>query len=133
MTEKESDSSFSHSACQIVLEKEAENLKVLHSRLADESLYHNDKATKKANMRSNPSPPEPLNKKRGKSSGHNNPEVLSITLHQANEDSINVVTQGIPREKLYPQLQQKDATTAATTSKAMAREENGGEMDKEES
>ena len=46
MTEKESDSLFSHSVCQIVLEKEAENLKVLRSRLADESLYHNDKATK---------------------------------------------------------------------------------------
>ena len=70
---------------------------------------------------------EPHNTKRGKSSGHNNQEVLSITLHQANKDSINVVTQGISREKLYPQLQQKDATAASTTSKAMAREENGEE------
>ena len=47
MTEKESDSSFSHSACQMVLEKEAESLKVLRSRLADESLYQTDKAPKR--------------------------------------------------------------------------------------
>ena len=37
MTEKRPDSSFSHSACQIVLEKEAENLKMKRSRLADTS------------------------------------------------------------------------------------------------
>ena len=48
MTEKEPDSSFFHSACQIVLEKEAEGLKVLRSRWTDKSLYHNDKATKRA-------------------------------------------------------------------------------------
>ena len=74
---------------------------------------------------------EPLNTKRGKPSRHNDPEVLSITnLHHAKEDSLNVVTQGISREKFYPQLQQIDATTAAAPStKAMAREkeveENG--------
>ena len=115
MTEKESDSSFSHSACQI--EKEVENLKVLRSRLADEFLYQNDKATKKANRRSNPSPTEPLNTKRGKSLGHNNPEILSITPHQANEDYIIiiVVSQEILREKLYPELQPNGATAAAKT------------------
>ena len=123
--EKEPDYSFSHSACQIVLEKEAESLKVLRSRLADESLYQTDKAT---NRRSNPSPTEPLNTKRGKSSGHSIPEVLSITtLQQANEDSTNVVTQGIPWEELHPQLQQIGATAAVTTPKAMAREKEGKE------
>ena len=127
MSEKESDSSFSNSACQTLLEKEAESLKVMRSRWADEFLYPTDKATKR---RSNPHS-EPLNTKRGKPSGHNNPEVLSITtLHHANEDYLNVVTQGIPWEKLYPQLQQVDATTAAAPStKTMAREkeveENG--------
>ena len=101
---------------------------MLCSRLADEFLYQNDKATKKANRRSNPSPTEPLNTKRGKSSGHSNPEVLSITtLQQANEDSINVVTQGIPWEKLHPQLQQIDATAAASTPKTNAREKEGEE------
>ena len=103
MSEKESDSSFSNSACQTLLEKEVESLKVMRSRWADEFLYPTDKATKR---RSNPPHSEPLNTKRGKLSGHNNPEVLSITnLHHANEDSLNVVAQGIPWEKLYPQLQ----------------------------
>ena len=72
-------------------------------------------------------PPEPLNTKRGKSSGHNNPEVLSITPLQANEDSIIVVSQGILREKLYPELQPNGATAAASTQKTMAREEEGEE------
>jgi len=127
MCEKESDSSFSNSACQTLLEKEAESLKVMRSRWADEFLYPTDKATKR---RSNPHS-EPLNTKRGKPSGHNNPEVLSITTHHhANEDSLNVVTQGIPWEKFYPQFQQINATTAAAPStKTMAREkeveENG--------
>ena len=128
MCEKQSDSSFSNSACQTLLEKEAESLKVMRSRWADEFLFLTEKATK----RSNPHP-EPLNTKRGKPSRHNDPEVLSITnLHHAKEDSLNVVTQGISREKFYPQLQQIDATTAAAPStKAMARgkevEENGRE------
>ena len=102
---------------------------MIRSRWADEFLYPTDKATKR---RSNPHS-EPLNTKRGKPSRHNNPEVLSITnLHHAKEDSLNVVTQGISREKFYPQLQQIDATTAAapsTKTKTMARKkevkENG--------
>ena len=126
MCEKESDSSFSNSACQTLLEKEAESLKVMRSRWADESLYLTDKATKRCNPHL-----EPLNTKRGKISSHNDPEVLSITNpHLAKEDSFNVVTQGISREKFHPQLQQINATTAAATStKEMAREkeveENG--------
>ena len=126
MSEKESDSSFSNSACQTLLEKEAESLKVMRSRWADESLYLTDKATKRCNPH-----PEPLNTKRGKPSRHNNPKVLSITnLHHAKEDSLNVVTQGISREKFYPQFQQINETAAAAPSTiAMAREkeveENG--------
>ena len=57
---------------------------------------------------------------------------FSITTLHANEDSLNGVTQGIPWEKLYPQLQQVDATTAtapSTKPKTLAREkekeENG--------
>ena len=42
MMEKEPDSSFSHSACPIVLEKEAESLKLARSRLADTCHSHND-------------------------------------------------------------------------------------------
>ena len=127
MSEKESDSSFSNSACQTLLEKEAESLKVMRSGWADEFLYPTDKATKR---RSNPHS-EPLQIQRGKKSRHNNPRVLSITnLHHTKGDSLNVVTQGISREKFYPQLQQVDAATAAAPStKTMAREkeveENG--------
>ena len=71
---------------------------------------------------------EPHNIKRGKSSGYNNQEVQSFTLHQANKDFTNVVTQGIPREKLHSQFQQKSAaattTAAENTNKTMAREED---------
>ena len=126
MSEKESDSSFSKSACQTLLEKEAENLKVMRSRWADESLSPTDKAIKRSNPHL-----EPLQIQRGKKSRHNNPRVLSITnLHHTKRDSLNVVTQGISQEKFYPQFQQIDATTAAAPStKTKAREkeveENG--------
>ena len=40
--EKAPNSSFSHSACQIVLEEKAESLKAKRSRLADPCLSHND-------------------------------------------------------------------------------------------
>ena len=124
MSERESDSSFSNSACQTLLEKEAENLKMLRSRWADEFLYPTDKTNKRCNPIL-----EPLNTKRGKPAINNNPEVLSIP-HLAKEDSLNVVTQGISREKFHPQLQQINATTAAAPStKEVAREkeveENG--------
>ena len=42
MMEKEHDSSFSHSACQIVLVKEAESLKITRSSLVDICHSHND-------------------------------------------------------------------------------------------
>ena len=42
MMEREPDATFSHSACQIVLEKEAESLKNTRSRLADTVPSHND-------------------------------------------------------------------------------------------
>ena len=44
MTEKVSDSSLSHSACQTLLEKKAASLKTKRSRLADHILSHNDKS-----------------------------------------------------------------------------------------
>ena len=84
---------------------------------------------------------EPLNTKRGKPAIHNNPEVLSTTIpHLAKEDSLNVVTQGISREKLHPEFQQSKTTKAAATStstKEVAREKEveengrGGELNKE--
>jgi len=43
---KGSDSSLSNSACQTLLEKEAESLKVMRSQWADEFLYLTNKATK---------------------------------------------------------------------------------------
>ena len=134
MSERESDSSFSNSACQTLLEKEAENLKMLRSRWADEFLYPTDKANKRCNPIL-----EPLNTKRGKPAIHNNPEVLSTTIpHLAKEDSLNVVTQGISREKLHPEFQQSKTTKAAATStKEVAREKEveengrGGGLNKE--
>ena len=44
MTEKVSDSSLSHSACQTLLEKKAASLKTNRSRLADNVLSNNDKS-----------------------------------------------------------------------------------------
>ena len=44
MTEKRSDSSLSHSACQTLLEKKAASLKTKRSRLADNVLSNNDKS-----------------------------------------------------------------------------------------
>ena len=62
--------SFSHSACQIVLEKKAESLRLKRSRLADPCLSHNDNTTK------NLFPMEPHRTKRGMLSRHYNQEVL---------------------------------------------------------
>ena len=42
LAKKESDSSSSHPEFQMVLEKEAESLKISRSRLADKNPYHND-------------------------------------------------------------------------------------------
>ena len=97
MMEKEPDSSFSHSACQIVLEKEAESLKLKRSRLADTFLSHNDTTN-------NLFPMEPHKPKSGVLSGQNNQGVNVFTLQQQTQDFANVVNQGIPREKLYPSI-----------------------------
>ena len=42
MMEKGPDSSPSHPECQMVIEKEAESLKISRSRLADKDPSHND-------------------------------------------------------------------------------------------
>jgi hypothetical protein len=49
MMENKPDSSFSHSACQIVLAKAAESLKITRSRLADVCHSHNNKGIKGIN------------------------------------------------------------------------------------
>ena len=96
MVEKEPDSTLSHSDCQMVIEKEAESLKQIRSRWADTCLSHND--TAEANL----FPMEPHNPKRGKISGHNNPEVNSFTLQQKTLDFANVVNQGYQGENFIP-------------------------------
>jgi len=110
MTEKISDSSLSHSACQKVLEKKAESLKTKRSCLADQFLSHNDKSL---------FPMEPHRR------GTNNQEVQKLPFKKQATDILNVVSQGLPREKLHPGLfMEKPATTAEATSwETMAAEE----------
>ena len=121
MLEKVPDSTFSHSACQIVLEKKAESLRTKRNRLADPCLSHNDKTTNSL------FPMEPHRTKRGMFHGHFNQEVQSLSLQQQSNDSSNVVIQGLPWEKLYPGilLQKPIPTEAAeeTRNKAVASKE----------
>ena len=119
LVEKELDSTFSHSACQIVLEKKAESLRMKINRLADPCLSHNDNTT------NNLFPMEPNQIKRGMFSGHYNQEVQTLSLQQQSIDASNVVIQGLPREKLHPRLfLQKPAPTEAekTRNTTMAKE-----------
>ena len=103
MTEKVSDSSLSHSACQTLLEKKAASLKTKRSRLADNVLSHNDKSL---------FPMEPHRR------GTNNQEVQNLPFKKQATDILNVVPQGLPREKLHSGfLLEKTATTAETTSR----------------
>ena len=84
--EKEPDSTFSHSACQIVLEKKAESLRTKRSHLADPCLSHNDYPTNSL------FPMEPHRIKRGMFYGHFNQEVQSLSLQQKFNDTSNVGT-----------------------------------------
>ena len=70
MMEKEPDSSLSHPACQIVLEKEAESLKNTRSLLADTVPYQNDRLD--INRMMNVFPMEPHRPIGGTISGQNN-------------------------------------------------------------
>ena len=92
MTEKEPDfSSFSHPACQIVLEKEAESLKNTRSRLADTVPSQND--NQDINGMMNIFPMKPHRTEEGMISGQKiNLEVQQYTPLQYNELK-NVVTQ----------------------------------------
>ena len=130
----EPDSSFSHSACQVVLEKEAESLKMKRSHLADTILSLNDKTIKEKNGTNSLFPMEPHRINGGMLSGNNNQEVQLFSLHQQNKDFTNVVTQGISRGKLSSLFQQQStATTAAkTSSKTMAMKEDVEKMDEED-
>ena len=121
MLEKVPVSTFSHSACQIMLEKKTESLRTKRNRLADPCLSHNDKTTNSL------FPMEPHRTKRGMFHGHFNQEVQSLSLQQQSNDSSNVVIQGLPWEKLYPGilLQKPIPTEAAeeTRNKAVASKE----------
>ena len=104
MTEKESDSSLSHSACQIVLEKKAERLKAKRSRLADPCLSHNDNSNKSTKSLF---PIEPHRR------GMDNQETQILPLKKQATDFSNVVTQGLPWEEFHPRFfMEKPAATA---------------------
>ena len=95
MMEKEPDSSFSHYACQIVLEKEAESLKLTRSRLAYTSHSQND--NKDISRTTNLFLMKPLRISGGMISGHSqnytNLEVQQCIPLQHNELT-NVAIQG---------------------------------------
>ena len=115
MSEKVPDSTFSHSACQIVLEKKAESLRTKRNRLADLGLSHNEKT--------NLFPMEPHRTKKGMFENHSNQETQLPPFKKQSNNASNVVTQGLQREKLYPGLLlQKSAKSASSEkgSKTMA-------------
>ena len=129
MTEKEPDSSFSHSACQIVLEEKAESLKVKRSRLADPCLSHNDNTTK------NLFPMETHRIKRGMFSGHYNQEVQMLSPQHQSADLSNIVIQGLPWEKLHPRIflqKQKTTPTEAETTRSTTMAKEDMEKDEED-
>ena len=106
MTEKRSDSSLSHSACQTLLEKRAESLSSKRSRFGsiDPSTNNNDKSL---------FPMIPLKR------GTNNQEVQNLPVKKQATDISNVVPQRLPWKKLHSGvLLEKAATTAATTAEA---------------
>ena len=104
MTEKRSDSSLSHSACQTLLEKRAESLSSKRSRFGsiDPSTNNNDKSL---------FPMIPLKR------GTDNQEVQNLPVKKQATDISNVVPQRLPWKKLHSGLLlEKAATTAATTA-----------------
>ena len=112
MLEKVPDSTFSHSACQIVREKKAESLRTKRNRLADLGLSHNDNTKNLFPMepyRTNSSLKKDMFEK------HFNQEVQLSSLQKQSNDSSNVVIQGLPWEKLHPRffLQESASTKAA--------------------
>ena len=135
--EKEPDSTFSHSACQIVLEKKAESLRTKRSRLADPCLSHNDNPTNSL------FPMEPHRIKIGMFYGHFNQEVQSLSLQQQSNDKSSVVIQGLPWEKLHPgiflqkpiptEAAEKTGITAMAPTEVVEEKGRGRTMKAEES
>ena len=103
-------SSFSHSACQIVLEKKAESLRTKRNRLADLGLSHNEKT---ANL----FPMEPYRTKKGMFENHSSQEAQLPPFKKQSNNASNVVTQGLQREKLYPGLFLQKSASAKTAAK----------------
>ena len=110
MSEKVPDSTFSHSACQIVLEKKAESLRTKRNRLADLGLSHNEKTT-------NLFPMEPHRTKKGMFENHSNQETQMPPFKKQSNNTSNVVTQGLQREKLHPGLFLQKSASAKTAEK----------------
>ena len=106
----EKEPAFSHSACQIVLEKKAESLRTKRNRLADLGLSHNEKTT-------NLFPMEPHRTKKGMFENHSNQETQMPPFKKQSNNTSNVVTQGLQREKLHPRLLlQKSASSASSAA-----------------
>ena len=121
MLEKEPDSTFSHSACQLVLEKKAESLKTKRNRLADPCLSHNNTPTNKL------FPMEPHRSKRGMFHGQFNQRVHKSSRQQKSNVSSNVVIQGLSWEKFHPGiLLQKPTATATAKHKQQQQQKKQG-------
>ena len=122
MKEKEPDSSsFSHPACQIVLEKEAKSLKNTRSLLADTVPYQNDRLDINGMM--NVFPMEPHRPIGGTISGQNKNHEATKCLPPFK----NSVIQESAWETSQTFFQAAEATAAVATKpsfKTMAREEN---------
>ena len=110
MLEKVPDSTFSHSACHIVLERKAESLRTKRNRLADLGLSHNEKTI-------NLFPMEPYRTKKGMFEKHFNQEVQLPSFKKQSNDSSNVVIQGLQREKIYPRFFIQESASAKTAEK----------------
>jgi hypothetical protein len=117
MTEKEPDSitfcSISHSACQIVLEKEAESLRKTRSLLADTAPYQKDKHDIEGMM--NIFPMEPHRPNGGTISGHHN--------NQENAQHLLPLNTSVIQESIWDTsstIFQKATATSAVFQKATA-------------
>ena len=124
MTEKEPDSStfcsISHSACQIVLEKEAESLRKTRSLLADTAPYQKDKHDIEGMM--NIFPMEPHRPNGGTISGHHNNQENAQHLLPLNT---SVIQESIwdTSSTIFQKATATSAVSAIPTFKSVAGEE----------
>ena len=111
MAKKESDPSSSHPEFQMVLEKEAESLKISRSRLADKNPYHNDD-TLDINGDKTLFPMEPNRGLGGTISGlyHNHQEPQCKPFNIEIPETPDIITQETVR------ISTEAAATAATTT-----------------